>query len=216
MAPALLDADSHRGAMHLASRVGAAMRRRAWCAAVAALLAACGAGHDRGTAPASGSPAGSDTPGEGGGSPGGTPSGGGIPSIEPPPVVARCGGIASLWIAATHTGLVSSFRLGARAAGAPTVVFDLAAGDRFRVGDLALPAAGRVAAYVDLELAHVTGGATSGDVAVCGPPLAFTFDAGDVDAHRCQIVILLDLARSLQRDPATGALLLVPQASLRF
>jgi hypothetical protein len=179
-------------------------------AAVAALVAACGAGDNRGAAPASEAPTGNDTPGEGG-----TPSGGGTPSIEPPPP-ARCGGSASLWIAGAHTGLVSSFRIGVRAAGAPGTAFDLAAGDRFRVGDVPLPASGPVTATIAIESARVAGGSFSGDVEVCAGPLAFTFHAGDVDAERCHVVIRLDLTRSLVRDPSTGALLLVPQATLRF
>ena len=187
------------------------MRRRAWSAAVAALLAACGAGQNQGVAPESGAPAGDGAPGGGD-----TPSGGGIPSIEPPPSPARCGGSASLWIAVEHTGLVSSFRIGVRAAGAPGAEFDLAAGERFRVGDVPLPASGPVTATLSIESARVSGGSMSGEVDVCTGPLAFTFEAGDVDAGRCRVLIQLDLVRSLQRDPATGALLLVPQASLRL
>jgi hypothetical protein len=111
---------------------------------------------------------------------------------------------------------VSSFRVGVRAAGAPGALFDLAAGDGFRVGDVPLPASGPVTAAVAIESARVTGGTMSGDVDVCAAPLSFTFDADDVDAARCHVVIQLDLTRSLRRDPATGALLLIPQASLRF
>ncbi|HET9596102.1 MAG TPA: hypothetical protein VFP65_11000, partial [Anaeromyxobacteraceae bacterium] len=56
-------------------------------------------------------------------------------------------------------------------------------------------------------------GAASGEAVPCGPPLAFSFEPGEVDPARCEVLIELDLARSLQRDPATGALLVVPQAS---
>ncbi|WP_242338898.1 MULTISPECIES: hypothetical protein [Anaeromyxobacter] len=131
-------------------------------------------------------------------------------------MAARCGGAASLWIAAAHTGLVASFRVGVRAAGAPAAAFDLAAGDGFRVGDVPLPASGPVTATLAIESARVAGGALSGELDVCAAPLSFTFDADEVDAGRCRLVIQLDLARSLQRDPSTGALLLVPQASLHF
>jgi hypothetical protein len=108
-------------------------------------------------------------------------------------------------------GLVSSFQL---AIGSASV--DLVAGDAFRVGSVTLPARGPATATLALGAGRVVGGELGGPVAACAAPLAFTFDPTDVDPVRCRVVVELDLGRSLVRDPATGALLLVPQSTLHF
>lgn len=203
------DGNSHRGAT-LRVAGGGAMRTKLWGAALISLVAACGSGERRSAASESGVPAGNDT------ASGGDNPSGGTPTVEPPTSGPRCGGAASLWLSGTHTGLLSSFRIAARTGQEPTASGDLAAVEAYRVGDLPLPASGPVTASLAIEAVHVAGGAASGDVTVCGAPVAFTFQANDVDAERCRVVVSLDLSRSLQRDPATGALLLIPQASLRF
>ncbi len=174
-----------------------------WCALSLALLVACGsgAGHSGGAA-ADGSNGSTGSPPP---SPG-SPASASTPSAAP----ERCNGTASVRLKGVRPGLVSSATIGLGSFSGDLVAGDLA------LGSIALPGSGQVTLTLPIDSMKVTNGQGTREVTTCAAPLAFTFDAADVDPLRCHIVIELDLGRSLRPDPETGAPLLVPQSSLHF
>ncbi|HET8541771.1 MAG TPA: hypothetical protein VFL83_17970 [Anaeromyxobacter sp.] len=125
----------------------------------------------------------------------------------------------------SRPGIVSSFtvRLGPLRASAGTVGVsdaglrsaDLVAADSVLLGTITLAGGGPVSVSFDVTSAHVTGTGLSGEIAACAP-VKLSFTPAQVRSGTCHVVVDLDLGRSVQRDPVTGAAFILPHHTVRF
>jgi len=161
-----------------------------------------------------------------GGSPGTSGGGGGSPSTGGGSNAAvPCNGNLILRIAANDLGSLQSLDLGLAGialqgpSGALTPDFT-------RTGQISLPAiydrlavlkmpTGDVDVAVQLDTAHACTGARCTDLDLCTSPLAFHLDVSKVSMQRCQVVLLLDVANSLQSGPG-GSLHFLPRCSVHY
>src|SRR5438874_1143630 len=192
------------------------------------LALACGRGEPAGTSkPQAG--AGGTGPSSndgGGGSPGTAGGGGGSPSTGGGSNAAvPCNGTLILRIAVNDLGSLQSLDLGLAGitlqgtSGALTPDFT-------RTGQISLPAmndrlavlkmpTGDVDVAVQLDTARACTGARCTDLDLCTSPLAFHLDVSKVSMQRCQVVLLLDVANSLQSGPG-GSVHFLPRYSVHY
>src|SRR5437868_3302331 len=192
------------------------------------LALACGRGEPAGTSrPQAG--AGGSGPSSndgGGGSPSTDNGGGGSPSTGGGSNAAvPCNGNLILRIAANDLGSLQSLDLGLAGIALQGTSGAIAA-DFTRTGQISLPAindrlavlkmpTGDVDVAVQLDTAHACSGARCTDLDLCTSPLAFHLDVSKVSMQRCQVVLLLDVANSLQSGP-DGSLHFLPRYSVHY
>ena len=83
-----------------------------------------------------------------------------------------------------------------------------------RLAVLKMPT-GDVDVAVQLDTAHACTGARCTDLDLCTSPLAFHLDVSKVSMQRCQVVLLLDVANSLQSGPG-GSVHFLPRYSVHY
>ena len=191
------------------------------------LALACGRGEPAGTSrPQAGAGGTGPSSNDGGGGSPGTAGGGGSPSTGGGSNAAvPCNGNLILRIAANDLGSLQSLDLGLAGialqgpSGALTPDFT-------RTGQISLPAmndrlavlkmpTGDVDVAVQLDTAHACSGARCTDLDLCTSPLAFHLDVSKVSMQRCQVVLLLDVANSLQSGPG-GSVHFLPRYSVHY
>src|SRR5438309_3679030 len=161
-----------------------------------------------------------------GGAPGTAGGGGGSPSTGGGSNAAvPCNGTLILRIAVNDLGSLQSLDLGLAGITLQGTSGALAA-DFTRTGQISLPAmndrlavlkmpTGDVDVAVQLDTAHACSGARCTDLDLCTSPLAFHLDVSKVSMQRCQDVLLLDVANSLQSGPG-GSLHFLPRYSVHY
>ncbi len=163
--------------------------RRTWGAALAAIVAACGQGSRTQRELQSVPP----VQGGGNGQPAAAPCTGGVTvhldGIDPGDVTSLEVGVAS--VAFTGAGFLP-LQADSTASGA----LDVAAACQ-DLAVLALPQAGPVHGTISLGTTHACVGGSCFDLDACTKPIAFQFDPAKVSPERCDVVVSLDLARSV-------------------
>ena len=191
------------------------------------LALACGRGEPAGTSrPQAGAGGTGPSSNDGGGGSPGTAGGGGSPSTGGGSNAAvPCNGTLILRIAVNDLGSLQSLDLGLAGITLQGTSGALAA-DFTRTGQISLPAmndrlavlkmpTGDVDVAVQLDTARACSGPRCTDLDLCTSPLAFHLDVSKVSMQRCQVVLLLDVANSLQSGP-DGSLHFLPRYSVHY